>query len=78
MERITFIYCGVCVHLMFIAAECGFLICLCVYTRVPICPIFPGTDPFFHIMSRCPGFILDVPLFKLSSVTLTSLDNHSV
>jgi hypothetical protein len=44
--------------------------------RVSICPVFPGTVPFFHIMSRFHGFISNVPLFKCSSVTLNSIDNR--
>jgi hypothetical protein len=33
--------------------------------------------PFFHIISRCPEIISNVPLFKCSSVTI-SVDNRSV
>jgi hypothetical protein len=43
----------------------------------PFVPFSPRQPPFY-IMSRCPEFISNVPLFKCSSVTLNSIDNRSV
>jgi hypothetical protein len=44
----------------------------------PFAPFFPGQSRFFHIISRSPGFISNVPLFRCSSVTLIFIDNRSL